>query len=105
MIVGAVGFVRAHDGANLNAMIPLYTWMAVLAGLALHRIGEWLKSTEVGLSLDQQRLALSVLWIGFAAQMLGHIYQPGAVVPQVRSALSKGDVERGARDAREMCGW
>ena len=40
------GFLRAHRGANVNSLLPLYAWMAVLFGLAY-----WYRDFTIGFGL------------------------------------------------------
>jgi len=70
LIVGGVGFVRAHEGANVNALMPVYAWIAVLFGIAIHRLLQLAENSGVA-------LAASVVWLFAAMQLGAHVYQPG----------------------------
>jgi hypothetical protein len=91
ILLGAVGFVRAHSGANINAVIPAYAWLAVLAGLSIHRILTWLGSPPAALNARSAQLAACALWLALGAQLLAHIYQPGRWVPS-RASLAYRNV-------------
>jgi len=81
LLLGATGFVRAHQGANINAVIPAYAWLCILAGLSIHRILGWLEDPASGLAPRHVQLAACTLWLALCAQLLAHIYQPGRWVP------------------------
>ena len=87
LLLGAIGFVRAHTGANINAVIPAYAWLSILAGLAIHRILDWLPSPSANLSPRNVQLASTALWLALCTQLVAHIYQPGRWIPQ-RSSLA-----------------
>jgi hypothetical protein len=91
LLLGAIGFVRAHDGANINAVIPAYAWLAVLAGLSIHRILAGLEfRTAAGSSAPVARsaqLAACAVWLALCAQLLAHVYQPGRWVPSRASLV------------------
>jgi hypothetical protein len=82
LLLGATGFVRAHTGANINAVIPAYAWLSILAGLSIHRILVWLPSSSANLSPRSIQLASTALWLGLCAQLVAHVYQPGRWIPQ-----------------------
>lgn len=90
LLVGAIGFVRAHVGANVNAVIPVYAWMAVVTGLAVDRLLLRFCSPSAELSARNAALASSVVWLALTIQLLGHIYQPGRWIP-ARSVLPYRD--------------
>ncbi|HEY5056892.1 MAG TPA: hypothetical protein VII58_12085 [Acidobacteriaceae bacterium] len=87
LLLGAVGFVRAHDGANINAVIPAYAWLSVLAGLSIHRILAWLEGPSAALTAHGVRIAACAVWLALCAQLLAHVYQPGRWVPS-RASLA-----------------
>jgi len=87
LLLGAIGFVRAHGGANINAVIPGYAWLSILAGLAVHRILNWLPGTSANLSPRNIQLASMALWLALCTQLVAHVYQPGRWVPQ-RASLA-----------------
>ena len=74
VLIAAIWYVRAHVGANLNAVIPLYAWIAVLAGVALERLLARLPvSPEVATALP------SILWLLALAQLASHLYRPAEI--------------------------
>jgi hypothetical protein len=75
VVGGAIWFVRAHNGANINATIPLYAWIAILMGVAVHRL---LERWEAG---DAQGAGPALLWMALAVQLFGHAYRPGQILP------------------------
>jgi hypothetical protein len=81
LLLGATGFVRAHQGANINAVIPAYAWLCILTGLSIHRILAWLEDPASGLAPHNAQLATCALWLALCAQLLAHTYQPGRWVP------------------------
>jgi hypothetical protein len=87
ILLGAVGFVRAHAGANINAVTPAYAWIAILSGLAIGRILNWIESPPAALTPRSAQLAACALWLALGAQLLAHIYQPGRWVPS-RASLA-----------------
>ena len=70
LIVGGVGFVRAHEGANVNALMPVYAWLAVLFGLAVHRLLAWSEQLA-------NPLPAAVVWLFVVVQLASHLYLPG----------------------------
>jgi hypothetical protein len=66
LIVGSIGFARAHDGSNLNTVMPVYAWMAVLLGLALARL----------MTLETSPVLACLVWLMVIAQMAQHLYRP-----------------------------
>jgi hypothetical protein len=82
LLLGATGFVRAHTGANINAVIPCYAWLAILAGLAIHRILNWLPSSSANFTPRNIQLASIALWLALCTQLTAHVYQPARWIPQ-----------------------
>ncbi len=76
LLFAAIGYVRAHVGANLNAVIPLYAWLAVLAGIALDRLLERVHSATG--PLREAALPAS-LWLLALLQLASHLYRPAEV--------------------------
>ncbi len=78
LLTGAIWYVRSHVGANLNAIIPLYAWMAVLAGVALDRLLE--RTKLLGTTHPELAAALpAALWLLAAAQLGAHLYRPAEI--------------------------
>lgn len=108
-LTGAIWFVRAHVGANVNAIIPLYAWLAVLAGIALDRLltrtGANSSTDDAGSLVDvgmadpsvradptgfpaqagtvvqsnDASLVRAGLWLLAAVQLLSHLYRPAEI--------------------------
>src|SRR5579875_3369419 len=86
LLLGAIGFVRAHVGANLNAIIPLYAWLAVLSGIALDRLLEQpsgrSEDPKAPSTTSAPHLASAlpgVLWLLAFVQLASHLYRPAEV--------------------------
>jgi len=71
LMVGSIGFARAHDGSNLNTVMPVYVWMALLLGVALARLA----------LLDAAPVFACLVWLMVIAQMAAHLYRPVQFVP------------------------
>jgi hypothetical protein len=78
VITGSTGFVRAHDGANMNALIPVYAWISILFGLAMHRL---LQACKEDLQPGITQMIPSMLWLLVLIQLSAHIYQPARFIP------------------------
>lgn len=78
LLTGAIWFVRAHVGANLNAIIPLYAWIAVLAGVALDRLLQ-ISGDASALPNGAASLLPCFLWLLACAQLAGHLYRPAEI--------------------------
>ncbi len=80
LLLLAIGYVRAHVGANLNAVIPLYAWLAVLAGIALDRLSRQINLSADSTSLSPWTSALpATLWLLATIQLASHLYRPAEV--------------------------
>ncbi|MGI4827684.1 MAG: glycosyltransferase 87 family protein [Janthinobacterium lividum] len=81
LLTAAIWFVRAHAGANLNALIPLYAWMSVLVGIAADRLLRWSAERSVqGNSSGHPRAAFpALLWLVAGLQLAAHLYRPAEV--------------------------
>ena len=79
LVAAAIWYVRAHVGANLNADIPLYAWMAVLAGVALDRLLQCVGRTPDAQSPTSQQTAAALLWLAAAVQLGAHLYRPAEI--------------------------
>jgi hypothetical protein len=78
VITASTGFVRAHEGANVNALIPVYAWISILFGLSIHRLLRWIDQNLPG---DTARYAPTLLWFLILVQLCSHVYQPGIYLP------------------------
>lgn len=86
LLTGAIAYVRAHVGANLNAVIPLYAWMAVLSGISLDRLLERPAGPlpasalqQPGLDAQLAPLSSTVIWLLAAVQLGAHLYRPAEI--------------------------
>ena len=80
LLLLAIGYVRAHVGANLNAVIPLYAWLAVLAGIALDRLSRQINLSADSTSSSPWTSALpATLWLLATIQLASHLYRPAEV--------------------------
>ena len=80
LLTAAIWFVRAHAGANLNALIPLYAWMAVLVGIAMDRLLRWTAAHAVVVSGRPGAATLSgALWLLVCLQLAAHLYRPAEI--------------------------
>jgi signal peptidase I len=80
LLLAAVWFVRAHAYANINGTIPLYAWIAILTGIAAHRLLQrW--ELHPGSGQNGADVSAGLLWMALCIQLLAHIYRPGQVLP------------------------
>ena len=79
LLTGAIWFVRAHTGANLNALIPLYAWMAVLAGIAMDRMLRWIAAQPWASNGRQPVTWPALLWLLAGLQLAAHLYRPAEI--------------------------
>jgi hypothetical protein len=89
VITAATGYVRAHEGANVNALIPVYAWISILFGLAIHRLLRWADQT---LPADKARHAPALLWLLVFIQLFSHVYQPGRFIPSSDALAYRKDL-------------
>lgn len=75
VILGGVGFARAHEGSYVNTLIPAYAWLCVLFGLALVRVLKTLEFVSATPS-SVQRTIQATVWIFAIAQLSMHLYRP-----------------------------
>jgi hypothetical protein len=78
-IVPLCWWVRAHAGSAVNALMPIYALVAVLFGIALARLMEWLPTLDARLAQAGSLLLL----VGVVAQESAGIYNPGDYVPPI----------------------
>ena len=67
-------FLRAHGGASINAMIPAWIWITVVAGVAFGRLYQSFRAQS---SVPAQGLLVAAACI----QLISHLYNPGTYVP------------------------
>lgn len=78
-IVGGTGFIRAHEGAWVNAVMPVYAWVPILFGIAVHRILAW--SEDLRSSPGAAAFVPGALFFFISAQLLVHLYRPSTFDP------------------------
>jgi len=72
LVFALIGFVRSHDGANINAIIPAYALTTVLFGLALERLLRWAEALP-----DAWRTrTASLLLVAAIVQLSVNLYNP-----------------------------
>jgi hypothetical protein len=87
-------YLRAHRGANVNSLLPMYAWVAVLFGLALGRLFAELESDNS----PPSRAALATLLLAAGVQLLVHLYSPGEFLPTREEASERRAFEEQLRD-------
>jgi hypothetical protein len=87
------GFLRAHRGANVNSLLPMYAWMAVLFGLALARLFAMLEERDSA----SARAALAVLLMAASVQILVHLYSPRDFLPTPQEQTERETFEQQLR--------
>lgn len=71
LTVGSIGFARAHEGSNLNTVMPVYAVLVLVLGLAIARL----------LAMELSPALASLVWLMVSAQLLLHLYRPVQFVP------------------------
>jgi hypothetical protein len=71
------GYIRAHRGANVNSLLPMVAWMAVLFGLALARAFTIFEERETA----AMRRGLALFLLAASVQLVVHLYSPGEYLP------------------------
>jgi hypothetical protein len=71
------GYLRAHRGANVNSLLPMYAWIAVLFGLALGRLTSLLEARASALA----NAALATLLLARHARRALRVRAAGALHP------------------------
>jgi hypothetical protein len=91
LLVGAVWFVRAHRGANINADFPLLAWLCILTGIGLHRLLGLCESHEGFAAASRWRISgAGLIWLVVALQLAAHVYHPSGEL----GAAKRGDVRQ-----------
>ena len=80
LIYAAIGYVAAHAGAAVNALIPVYAWTAVLFGVSLARLLGWLERQGTPLARTGETLVLAVAVV----QLAMFLYNPGRYLPPAK---------------------
>jgi hypothetical protein len=89
-MIALTGYLRAHRGANVNSLLPMYAWISVLFGLALARLFAVLEYRNSGAA----HIALTLPLLVAPLQMLQHLYLPTSYIPtsgqlQARTAFEQ----------------
>ena len=87
------GYIRAHRGANVNSLVPMYAWLAVLFGVALARLFETLEDRDTVAA----RAALAVLLLAASVQLVVHLYSPGEFLPTQQQRADREGFEQQLR--------
>ena len=85
-LIGFTSYLRAHRGANTNAMIPAYAWASLLFGVALARLCTRLEQKRTA----EARAVVGALLLAALVQIGQHYYSPMSYVSTAE--------ERAARD-------
>jgi hypothetical protein len=87
LLGGAIWFVLAHRGANINAVIPMFAWVSVLFGLAVHRL---LKSAD-GEEIPQhwRHVIAAAVWLAVSIQLAAHLYTPGMFLGVIKDGPAR----------------
>lgn len=70
------GYLRAHRGANMNALLPAYLWIAVLFGISIARLYQLMEESDTRYAAQ----VLSILLMAATLQMATHLYSPNEMV-------------------------
>ena len=93
IIVGGIWFARAHEGAYVNTLLPVYAWICLLFGIALARLTgapQW--QTESTASVGPLHLLLpAFIWLIAFLQIAMHLYRPGAFGTSAEVAKARWD--------------
>jgi hypothetical protein len=87
------GYLRAHRGANVNALLPMYAWMAVLFGLALARLLDGLEHRGT----PAADAALTLLLLLASLQLAQHLYSPASMLPTAQQIADRESFEQQLR--------
>jgi hypothetical protein len=87
------GYVRAHRGANVNSLLPMYAWLAVLFGVALARLFVTLEDRDSAAA----RAAMAILLLAASVQLVVHLYSPGEFLPTPQQRADREGFEQQLR--------
>ena len=93
-MIAFTAYLRAHRGANVNSLLPMYAWIAVLFGLALARLFPALETQDSPAS----RAAVALLLLAASVQLLVHLYSPGEFLPTPPERAEREAFEQQLRD-------
>ena len=66
------GYLRAHRGANVNALVPAYLWISLVCGICMARLYKWIEAHNTRYAAT----CLSILLMAATLQMVTHLYSP-----------------------------
>jgi hypothetical protein len=84
-MVAFTGYLRAHRGANFNALLPMYAWLAILFGLALARLLAVLEERRTRAA----DAALTLLLVVASLQLVQHLYAPSSLLPTAQQTAER----------------
>ena len=88
-MIGFIGYLRGHRGADTNALIPMYAWSALLFGIALARLCRMLEAQRT----PAATAAVTVLLLAAGVQIGQHYYSPMQFVPDVDERVARDHFE------------
>ncbi len=83
------GYIRAHRGANVNSLLPMYLWLAILFALSLARLIAWHQDNPSAMTAA----VLSTFLIAAAFQLIQHLYSPNEYIPQPKQLQERAAFE------------
>jgi hypothetical protein len=87
------GYLRAHRGANVNSLVPMYAWIAVLFGLSLARLSGLLEGRAPAFA----NAGLATLFLAASAQLAQHYYSPNEFRPSTEMFAERSAFEQQVR--------
>jgi hypothetical protein len=91
------GFIRMHQGSNINSVMPAYALLATVSGICFARIDRWLEFQPLTPRNSGAVLLLSTMLV----QLVSGIYHPGIYWP---SPEKQAAVETLIHQAKEQAG-
>jgi hypothetical protein len=92
VLTGSMWFVRAHAGSNMNSILPLLAWVAVLTGVAIGRLLDRDEATGET-AWPARGMVASLLWIAVIVQLGAHLYRPGQILREDLAAREQFEAE------------
>ncbi len=95
IIVGGIWFARAHEGAYVNTLLPVYAWICLLFGIALARLTNAFPPASQGdhapSALPLHLILPALVWLIAFLQIAMHLYRPGAFGTSAEVAKARWD--------------
>lgn len=88
-MIAFTGYIRGHRGAGPNALLPAYLWIAVLFGVALARLADYVAR----MSPPTRSAALAVLFSAALIQLAMRVYVPDKYVPTAQDRAYRAAFE------------